>query len=141
MWLSQQTEKAGDGSGRSTFCPEFLGSHCHPPFVLTVGHHSSPESHPRGGSRDPGLYNLPVTEQLEPKATEDESAAAVANRTLRLGFHHFDRQTLSKGEPENSLGQTWASVPASVWRRQVSSLLTVLGRALGQALALLGERR
>lgn len=45
----------------------------HPPLVLTAGHHSSPESHPRGGSHELGLYNLPVTEQLEPKASEDES--------------------------------------------------------------------
>lgn len=33
------------------------------------------------------------------------------------------------------------SVPASVWKRQVPSLLTMLGRALGQPVALLGERR
>lgn len=89
VWLSQQREKAETGEEGPLFVLEFLGTHCHPPLDLAAGHHSSPESHPRGGSHDPGLYNLPVTEQLEPKASEDESAAPVANRTKRLEFHHF----------------------------------------------------
>lgn len=97
------------------------------------------------------LYNLPVTEQLEPKASEHESATPVTDRTQRLRFHHSEAvpRAERKGHirlcvrtPENSLGQTGGdSVPASVWKRQVPSLLTMLGRALGQPVALLGERR
>lgn len=62
------------------------------------------------------LYNLPVTEQLEPKASEHESATPVTDRTQRLRFHHSEAvpRAERKGHirlcvrtPGNSLGRTW----------------------------------
>lgn len=83
VWLSQQSEKAGGtGDEGLLFVLEFLGSLCHPPLVQ-VQSPTREEDH-----ATPGLYNLPVTEQLEPKASE-QSATPGADRTQRLRFHHF----------------------------------------------------
>lgn len=76
-----------------TFSPKELLSSCLSHLVLcrepqlAAGQHSSPKSHPAAKSHDLSLYNRPVTEQLEPRASKDESAAPVANRTQVLRFH------------------------------------------------------
>lgn len=136
---------------------ELQGSLRHPHcglFGATFAHckaASSPKSHLREKSHDLGLYNLPVTEQLELRASGDESAARVASGTqvtqcpdpLLQAARSRSRAQGCGGHCMGRLG--WASlgaaVPGSKYEEQVPGLLTLLPRALGQALAPLGKRR